>query len=114
MLLDEPNEIEAITQALLEHEPDGQLLGAEVDLGEDAAQFLTSNLGRYIVGRINIEISEFNDKLKTVFPLRWKRVMQLQNEIAMREKMKIYFLQAIQSGRSALAELSNRQVEDES
>ncbi len=112
MLLDNPNEIEALTEALT-REPDGRLLLAETDLGEDAAQFLTSDLGKYIIGRINIEISEFNGKLQTTFPLRWKRIMQLQNEIAMRETFKVYLLQAIQSGRSALAELSQRQMEAE-
>jgi hypothetical protein len=113
MILDDPSELEALTQALIEQEPDGRLLLAETDLGEDAAQFLTSDLGAYIIGRINIEIREFNDKLKTTFPMRWRRIQELQNEIYKREALKMYLLQAIQSGRSALAELSQRQREAE-
>ena len=110
MLLDDNEEIEAIVEALTK-EPDGRLLMAETDLGEDAAQFLTSNLGRYLIGRVNIEINEFYGKLKTTFPLRWKRIMQLQNEIWKREAFKMYLIEAIQSGRSALAELSQRSNE---
>ena len=113
MLLDDPNELETLTQALIEQEPDGRLLLAETDLGEDVAQFLQSDLGRYMIGRVNIEISEFNGKLKTTFPLRWRKVMRLQNEIWKRERFKVYLLEAIQSGRSALAELSQRQSEAE-
>lgn len=113
MLLDDENEIDSITEALISRIPDGRLLLAETDLGEDAAQFLTSDLGKYIIGRINIEISEFNDKLKTTFPMRWRRIQQLQNEIYKREALKVYLLQAIQSGRSALAELSQRHSEAE-
>ena len=86
---------------------------AEIDIGEDAAQFMKSQLGRYIVGRLNAEIADLDGKLRSTFPLRWKRVMQLQNDIAIREKIKAYLLEAIQSGRSALAELSRRQGEVE-
>lgn len=112
MLLDNPDEIDAIAQLLIEQEPDGRLLLAEIDIGEDAAQFLKSQLGRYIIGRVNGEISEFDAKLKQAFPLRWRRIMQLQNEIWKREALKVYLLEAIQSGRSALAELSQRHSEE--
>jgi hypothetical protein len=111
MLLDEDNELEAITAALIEQEPDGSLLLAEIDIGEDAAQFAKSQLGRYIIGRINGEIEQFTTTLKRTFPLRWRRITQLQNEIYKREALKVYLLEAIQSGRSALAELSKRQGE---
>src|SRR3990167_4936965 len=113
MLLDDPNELETLTQALIEQEPDGRLLLAETDLGEDAAQFMRSDLGRYVIGRVNIELAELNAKLKRTFPLRWRRIMKLQNEIWRRETFKTYLLEAIQSGRSALAELSQRQSENE-
>ncbi len=113
MLLDDPSEIDAITQTLIEQEPDGRLLLAEAELGEDAMQFSRSDLGRYMIGRANIELADLNDKLKSTFPLRWRRIMQLQNEIWRREKFKQYLLEAIQSGRSALAELSQRQMEIE-
>ena len=113
MLLDNPDEIDALTEALMERIPDSRLLLAETDLGEDAAQFLTSDLGAYIIGRVNIEISEFNGQLKTTFPFRFFKLMELQNEIYKREALKMYLLQAIQSGRSALAELSQRQSEAE-
>lgn len=113
MLLDDPNELEALTAALIEQEPDGRLLVAEIDIGEDAAQFVKSDLGRYIVGRINIEIADLYGKLKSTFPFRWRRVQHLQNEIYKREATKMYLLEAIRSGRSALAELSQRQQEAE-
>ena len=113
MILDNPDEIEALTEALIAQQPDGRLLLAEIDIGEDVAQFLTSQLGRYIIGRVNAEIAEANDKLKTTFPLRWRRIMQLQNEIWKREALKIYLVEAIRSGRSALLELSQRQAEAE-
>jgi len=110
MLLDNPDEINAITE-LLTQQPDGRLLLAEVDIGEDAAQFLKSDIGRYVVGRINIEIMQYAEKLQTTLPFRWRRITQLQNEIYKREALKSYLVEAINAGRSALAELSQRQAD---
>ena len=112
MLLDDHNELEAITEALMEQGPDARLLMAELNLGEDAAQFAVSDLGRYIIGRMNIELAEYNAKLRSTFPIRWLKIMRLQNEIWKREAFKNYLLEAIQSGRSALAELSQRHSEE--
>lgn len=111
MLLNNQDEIDALNE-ILESGPDAQLLLAETHLGEDAAEFVKSDLGRYVLGRMNIEINEMMLKLKTTFPLRWRRIQQLQNEIWKREAFKTYLLGAIQSGRSALSELSQREVDN--
>lgn len=114
MLLDDPNEVEELTRILMEQGPETRLLLAETNLGEDAASFAASDLGRYVIGRANLELTELIAQLKTTSPLRYFKMQRLQNEIWKREAFKTYLLEAIQSGRSALAELSQRHSEAES
>ena len=112
MLLDDADQVDDLVEKLTKA-PDGAFLLAEVSIGEDAAQFAKSDLGRYMVGRADQEIQEFTQQLTKVWGIRRKRIQWLQNEIFKREQFKNYLLEAIQSGRSALAELSERQSEEE-
>lgn len=111
MLLE--NDISDVQEFLEDKIPDGKLLLAEVNIGEDAAQFVRSELGRYIIGQADIEILEATRELKVVWPWRKRRIQALQNEIKVREMFKFYLLAAINTGKSALGELTNREAEAE-
>lgn len=87
---------------------DNRLLVAEGMLGQDAADFAKSDLGRYLIGRANIEIMEATDALKRTLPWRKRRIQQLQNDVWRAEHFKQWLLQAINSGRTALSELDRR------
>ena len=61
---------------------------AEAVLGRDAHDFLSSDIGRYVVGQCDIEIAEAQEKLATVNPWRRDRIRQLQNEIWRAQSLK--------------------------
>ena len=110
MLLDDGDQVSQLIEELTKA-PDGAFLLAEAHIGEDAAEFAKSDLGRYMIGRCDAEIQNLTPELFDVASWRTRRVRHLQNEIFKRQQFKTYLLEAIQSGRSALAELSERQTE---
>lgn len=93
---------------IFEGDPDNSLMIAEGMLGQDAIEFAKSDLGRYLIGRANIEIKDATEQLKRTFSWRRRRITQLQNEIWRAEMFKVWLLQQIQAGRTALAELDRR------
>ena len=56
-------------------------LMAEAVLGRDSAEFLGSELGRYLLGRCEQEIADAQEQLSEVSPWRRNRIKQLQNEV---------------------------------
>lgn len=104
--------IDAIIDALSTDSPDGILM-AEAMLGEDAMEFMTSDLGRYLTGRINQDRAEAYMKLAKTPWWRKHRITQLQQKIDMTESLMTYFREIILSGRSALAELDKRKTTGE-
>ena len=80
---------------------DSQTLMAEAILGKDAEDFLKSEVGQYIVGRIEQDIEEAKSKFTEVDPTDAKAVMSLQNEIKRAESLKQYFEEIIVAGRNA-------------
>ena len=102
-------EVDAVLDSISGDNLDGRLLLAETMLGEDAMQFLTTDLGRYVIGRLNQDRTEAYLALaKTAF-WRRRRIVTLQQTIAMTERLMTYFRQVIASGRSALAEMERSQ-----
>lgn len=82
----------------------------EAKLGEDIAQFLVSEVGRYLHGRAKIQFEEakqaaieldHNDK---DFP---KKFSQVKFEAAVAEKFMTWCADAITSGNNALTQLNN-------
>lgn len=71
-------------------------------LGKMAEEFIGSDIGKYIVARAELEAREANDALKRVFPLRWRRVMQLQNQIKVAESIQGWLVDAITDGQAAM------------
>jgi hypothetical protein len=84
------------------------VLLAEAVLGRDAEDFLRSELGRFILGRCDVEISDAQHKLSRVSAWRRRRIQELQNEIWRAESLKGWFAELIQNGRAAEAALNGR------
>jgi hypothetical protein len=105
---------DAIIEALALDSPDNRILLAETMLGEDAMEFMTSDLGRYLIGRVNQDRGEaYFDLAKTPW-WRKRKIVQLQQRIEMTEALMTYFREIILSGKSALAELDKRNQTGES
>lgn len=81
------------------------LLMAEAILGRDAEEFCKSELGQFILGRCDQEISDAQDKLSRVSSWRRRRIQELQNEIWRAKSLKGWLVELIQNGRSAEAAL---------
>ena len=79
------------------------LMMAEAILGRDAEDFAKSELGRYILGRCDQEISEAQDELSRVFAWRRRRIQDLQNRIWRAKNLKGWVLELIGNGRQAEA-----------
>lgn len=92
---------------------DDRLLVAESVLGEDAAEFVKSDLGRYLIGRANQEIADAVEVLKKTYPWRRNRIAQLQHKISVAESAKEWLLECIVSGKTALAALERRRTTGE-
>lgn len=99
--------------ATLFSDSESQVLLAEIHIGEDAAEFVKSDVGRYLLGRANQEIKAATNDLKRVYPWRRNRIQQLQNQIKVHELFKSWLVEAIVSGRTALSELDRRREEIE-
>ena len=112
MLL-ENDEVDAVIDQLAIDAPDDRLLLAESMLGEDAMQFMTSDLGRYLTGRINQDRAEAYLLLGRTPWWRKRRIMSLQRKIEMTESLMNYFRDLIMSGKSAMAELDKRSTTGE-
>lgn len=78
-----------------------ELLWAEATLGRDAQDFLASEVGRFILGRCEHEISEASDLLSTVSPWRRNRIKQLQNEIWRARSVRGWLIELVQNGQQA-------------
>jgi len=81
------------------------LLWAEATLGRDAAEFLKSEIGRYLIGRCDQELADAQEKLAIVSPWRRNRIRQLQNEIWRATSMKAWLAELVQAGVQAEAVL---------
>lgn len=109
MNLNDPAELDAINDILVDE--DDHVLLAEVHIGEDAAEFIKSDLGKYIVGRANQDIKQATNELKRCFWWRTNRIRFLQNQIKVAENTKAWLIECINSGQIALQTLESRQVE---
>lgn len=83
-------------------------LWAEAALGRDAADFLSSDIGRYILGRAQQEIDDAHEKLAIVSPWRRNRIRQLQNEIWRAQSVKGWVVELIGIGKQAEAILEDQ------
>jgi hypothetical protein len=84
---------------------------AEAMLGRDAAEFLASDVGRYLIGRCEQEANEAMQALSTVSAWRRNRIRQLQNEVWRAQSVKSWLIELITAGRQAEAILGEQEHE---
>lgn len=91
---------------------DNETLLAEAMLGKDAAEFLATDLGRYLIGCAQAEINEAQELLSNVSPWRRNRIRQLQNQIWRAKSVTRWLAEVISAGRSAEAVLQEHLDEE--
>lgn len=109
MILNDPSELDAINDILTD--PQDLTLLAEVHIGEDAAVFIKSDLGRYVIGRANQDIAMATAELKRCFWWRANRIKLLQNRITVAENTKMWLVECLNAGQIALQTLEAREQE---
>lgn len=70
--------------------------------GRQVEDFLRSDIGTYLLEQAKREEAEAMELLKRVHPWRRRRIQQLQNQIAVVERVQLWLADAIHSGRAAL------------
>lgn len=83
------------------------LLWAEAVLGRDAQDFLAGEIGQYVLGRCELEISEAQDELARVSVWRKNRIRHLQNQIWRAQSMRLWLAELVQNGARAETILDN-------
>lgn len=88
-----------------------ELLWAEATLGRDAEEFLSSDVGRYLIGRCEQEIADAQEKLSQVSPWRRNRIKELQNEVWRARSVRQWLAGLVVSGKEAEKQLEQSQDE---
>lgn len=78
-----------------------ETLLAEAMLGQDAQDFLNSDIGRYLVGMAEQEEQEAIDLLSRVSPWRRRRIAELQNQIWRARTVKGWLVAMVTAGKAA-------------
>lgn len=84
---------------------------AEAMLGQDAEEFMVSQIGQYLIGRADQEITDATEKLCNVAPWRRRRIMELQNQVWRAQSFKDWLAELIVSGRSAMSALEENSTQ---
>lgn len=74
------SESAALQELIAKLDPESRTLFAEAALGQDAAEFIGSRMGEYLVGCFHQEYAAAMLKLETAPWWRRRRIQQLQNE----------------------------------
>lgn len=73
-------------------------------LGKEVEEFLHSDIGHYMTARADAEIAQATEQLKRVSP-SWfwgrRKIVRLQNQIAVAERVLHWLAEAITEGRHA-------------
>jgi len=80
-------------------------LFSEAIVGRDAEDFVTSDIGKYIIGCAEQEAEEATDQLKRVYPWRTRKITELQNKIWRAESIQSWLSELIIKGRQAQQQL---------
>ena len=103
-------ELQAALAAL---DPTTRTLIAEVDLGEQAKEFIASDIGAYIVGCCRQEIEDAQLLLKRTLPWRRHRIQELQNRIWRAESLLLWLRDLIAAGQSASKAVEESESHDD-
>lgn len=82
-----------------------QTMYAEAMIGKDAEEFLTGDLGRYMIARADEEEREALEELATVSAWRRRKIQQLQAKLWRARSFKGWIAEIIVTGRQALQQL---------
>ena len=104
----EQNAEEAFQEMLARLSPETRGLAAEYDMGEQAKEFINSDLGRFMVGAAQQDSLDAQEKLKHTLPFRWRRIYQLQQESLLADKFLLYLKELLIRGRAAEQGLEQR------
>lgn len=66
--------------------------------GREVEVFLNTSVGKYLVKRAEEEAQEATHALKSVFPMRWRKITELQNRIYRAESIQKWLGEAIMDG----------------
>lgn len=80
---------------------DEQTLIAEAVLGRDAQEFLASEIGRYLLGRAQMDEREALEALVSVKWWRRRRIIELQSRIYRARSVRNWLAEIITDGRQA-------------
>ena len=106
--MNEQTETEALQELLDSVDPEARGLHLEYDLGEQAADFVHSDIGRYMIGAAKQDMNDSQLKLAKTLPFRWRRIQALQNEIRVGEMFFLYLRDLIIRGTAAGKALESR------
>jgi hypothetical protein len=79
-----------------------EILVKRAIFGKQVENFLSSDIGRYILARAEDQAATAMDKLKTCTPTEGRLVQSLQNDIYKAESIREWLGHAIQDGMNAL------------
>jgi len=83
----------------------------EARLGVEAEKFLSTNMGKYLVGRADLELEEAHKKMETCPP---EELQDLQNQAWRANQFITWLAEAIHNGRHAEFELKqNEELSDD-
>jgi hypothetical protein len=87
-----------------------QALYAEAILGKDAEEFLRTDLGRYLLERVEEEEKDAMEALANTSPWRRRRIVDLQAKVWRARSFKSWISELIVTGRQALQQLENTEA----
>lgn len=105
----EINEREELQQMLSSLDPESFSFFTEAQIGREAKEFFLSDLGRYMVGCAQQEYAAASANLKKTHFWRWKRIIQLQNEMWRAENFMVWLRDLIIRGKAAENALEDRE-----
>lgn len=109
-IVNESKSDEQAFQELLDSlDPQAFDLFAEADMGREAQEFISSPIGRYLIGCAQQECRDAYDKLKRTPFWRYRRIQQLQNEIWRAENLMQWVRDLIVRGKAAEQALVERE-----
>lgn len=83
-------------------------LVAQAILGKDTEEFLSTDIGRYLVGCAEQEIADATEKLCKVSPWRRRRISELQAQIWRAQSFQTWLAEIITTGRQAIENLEQK------
>ena len=98
---EQQSESAALQELIDRLDPTSRTFLAEVALGEEAREFVNSDLGKYMIGCAKQDADDAYQKLKDTAAWRRRRIQQLQNEIRCAEQFVFYLRDLVIRGKAA-------------